>query len=920
MPNGHIDDKTGPEYRDLIEGLPSGAGIFYAYPDGRLEQVYLNEGYHAMLNDVRDNRRKFAGLSSAMAVYPDDRELLAQGLRDAIREDRMAEEDLRILTGDGDYKWVKVRANIAHRTPERVTLYVSYMDIDQITRAKIRLEASRRAMDIASARGRITLWLLDLDKRLITQEFQSLAPLDFPGYIENMPQTLIDSGVVHPADVDEFNAMYQRLYDGAEDSECTVRVKNMDSERYEWQHIIYARMYDESIKDRMAIGFAVNVDLQQQNRRQYEHELRLRNELMRGSMYYYQVNIRSGVIEEFRSSDGEVLVDVPCDDWDAMRDFALQLVVPEDREAVDNALFYDGLMKSYREGSNNSTVIYRRYVPGEGVRWMSGTGRIINNLETGELTALVYCRLIDSRMKDQLATESVVKEESNSVALLNVQSRLIRPCGMGKGTADEVKCFPIEELIETIIAAKVHPDDVKSFREFFRVETLIRALETESSASLQYRTIEDDGSVCYKRAKVYYLDNTHEDIVFTRRDVTDVIEEEQRQKAALQAAVDAANEANRAKGVLLSHISHDMRTPLNAILALSDPVLVFEADDAQKAQYLEEIHDSGKFLLGLINDILDMSRIENRKMTLTPQPYSLTEFSRLINSVVASKCREKGIDFVFSTEAATNEWVLLDKVRFNQVFINLLSNAVKFTPRGGKVEMKIEHLAEGEGKIMERFTVKDTGIGMSSEFLPRAFDSFTQEGRVLDTGERSGTGLGLSIVKQTVELMGGTVSVESRQGEGTTFTVDMEVQIVDAPESEDAVSEGGKTLRGKRVLLCEDHHLNTKITTALLIKRGCSVDAAVNGLIGLNMFLSSEAGYYDAILMDIRMPVMDGLEATQAIRDSVHPDAKTVPIIALSADAFYEDLGNAAAAGMSGHITKPIIPEQMYEMLLELLE
>lgn len=381
-------------------------------------------------------------------------------------------------------------------------------------------------------------------------------------------------------------------------------------------------------------------------------------------------------------------------------------------------------------------------------------------------------------------------------------------------------------------------------------------------------------------------------------------------------------QANAAKGEFLSRMSHDIRTPLNAVLGFAELAQDEPDISPQVSEYLEGIDESGKYLLGLINDVLDMSKIEASKLKLSPEPYSFEDFENSIFAIVASRAKEKGVSFIIHNEVTAGETVLLDKLRIRQVFINLLNNAVKFTPEGGEVEFRITSGQPTEdGRLPLTFTVRDTGIGMSEDFMKtKLFQSFEQENSEKNQ-TNTGTGLGLTIAKQLVELMDGTIECKSRQGVGTTFTVCLSPALAEKPELAEpttAILRG--RLKGAHILLCEDNHTNAIIAERLLEKVGCIVNAVENGKLGVESFAASAPGAYSAILMDIRMPEMDGLKATRAIRALDRPDARKIPIIAMSANALSEDVRESLSAGMNAHLSKPIEPNKLYSVLAEQLE
>ena len=391
-----------------------------------------------------------------------------------------------------------------------------------------------------------------------------------------------------------------------------------------------------------------------------------------------------------------------------------------------------------------------------------------------------------------------------------------------------------------------------------------------------------------------------------------------KQNAQLAAAKQEAEAANAAKSDFLSRMSHDIRTPLNGIIGMT--YLAQEEPTSSKvSDYLSNIDTSSKFLLGLIGDILDMTKAESGKIELHPEPYSIDEFNGYLDAVIRPLCAEKNQHFILEEQVDGGAVPLADKLRINQILFNLLSNAVKFTPEGGTITYRVMGEPLPDDRVTITHVIADTGLGMSESFQKVVFDPFTQEGRN-DSAERRGTGLGLAIVKKMVDLMGGSITVISALGKGTTFTVVLSFDTIPVQSLMDraAGDDGAGTasappaLAGRHVLLCEDHPLNQEIARSLLTRRDMLVTVAEDGHIGVDKFRHSDVGYYDIILMDIRMPVMDGYAAARAIRALERPDAGTVPILAMTADAFAEDVAKCLDAGMDGHIAKPIDPDGLY--------
>ena len=528
------------------------------------------------------------------------------------------------------------------------------------------------------------------------------------------------------------------------------------------------------------------------------------------------------------------------------------------------------------------------------------------------------------------------------------------------------------------------------------------------------------------------------------------------QQQALSDALTAAKEANKAKTAFLSNMSHEIRTPMNAIIGL-DSIALNDPDISPKTrEYLEKIGDSAEHLLGLINDILDMSRIESGRLTLKNEEFSFRKLLEAINTMFSTQCQEKGLVYRCRLNSEVDDYYIGDDLKLRQVLINILGNAVKFTPEGGRVEMQVERTAQYDGKSTIRFTVSDTGIGMSKDYLPHLFDTFSQED-ASNTSKYGSTGLGMAITKSIVEMMNGNIEVTSEKGVGTTFFVtvtlsdsgktdlqgeeeinpeEMTVLIVDddpiackhsqlvlekagiasdlATSGKQAIEmvklrharrmpynlilvdwkmpemDGVETTRrirteighesaiiiltayswddvlnealavgvdcflpkplfaaavldefksalkrkniaakkeeakadlsGRRILLAEDIDVNAEIMLMVLQMRAMETDRAENGKKAVELFASHPEGFYDAILMDMRMPEMDGLEATRAIRAMDRADAGSIPIIALTANAFDEDVQRSMQAGMNAHLSKPVQPELLFETLQSLIK
>ncbi len=389
---------------------------------------------------------------------------------------------------------------------------------------------------------------------------------------------------------------------------------------------------------------------------------------------------------------------------------------------------------------------------------------------------------------------------------------------------------------------------------------------------------------------------------------------------ALQLAVQRETKANLAKREFLFNMSHDIRTPMNAIIGFTALAQTHIDDRGQVEDYLKKISVSSQHLLSLINDVLDMSRIESGKVTLEAKPVHLPELVHELRDIIQAVVSKKDLSLTLDTVGVENEDIIADPLRLEQILINVLANAVKFTPDGGQISLWIVQKDTAPAGYADfEFHIKDNGIGMSEEFQKHIFEQFARE-RTSTVSKIQGTGLGMAITKSLVDMMGGRITVKSGQGKGSEFTISLRFPIGEAKTGQTPPAAKASAFTGKKLLVVEDNELNLEIASTLLKEAGFEVDTAENGKIAVEKVEAASAGRYDLILMDIQMPEMDGYEATRRIR--ALPDAKkaALPIVAMTANAFEDDRKNALHAGMNGHIAKPLDIQKLFQVLSKLLK
>lgn len=498
--------------------------------------------------------------------------------------------------------------------------------------------------------------------------------------------------------------------------------------------------------------------------------------------------------------------------------------------------------------------------------------------------------------------------------------------------------FPFHEIMSLYAETYVADDYREEFLRFTDPDTVRKNLANDRIITYRYM-IKMDGVESYEMlriAGVRHPEDRDDHIVHAiGLGFTDVDEETKRtlaQSRALTDALTAAEAANKAKTVFLSSMSHEIRTPMNAIIGLDKIALSDETISDSTREHLEKIGSSADHLLNIINDILDMSRIEAGRMSIRHEPFSLKDLLGQIDDMISGQCRGGNLTWKSEMIGECEDHYVGDDMKLKQVLINILGNAVKFTPEGGSVTFTTERTAHYDGKSVFRFIISDTGIGMDPEYLPKLFEPFSQEDFSANTKYGS-TGLGMSITKNIIEMMNGEIKVESEKGKGTTFTIDVTLDDADSiPENEEAIpasdissitvdsGDSDTKLSGMRILIAEDIDINAEILQMILSMRNIESDRAENGKIAVEMFSSASDGYYDAVLMDMRMPEMDGLEATKAIRRMNRIDSKTIPIIALTANAFDDDIQRSLQAGLNAHLSKPVEPDNLFATLEALMK
>lgn len=623
------------------------------------------------------------------------------------------------------------------------------------------------------------------------------------------------------------------------------------------------------------------------------------------------------------------------------------MVHPEDLKEVEESVW-----RQINAGDNDLDYVEYRIIRKDGaIRWIEDYGHFVHTERYGDIFYVFVEDATEKKRKalDDARTALLAQERLKALEALEHETTALRlvheilRSGMWtmefdrKGQMVSVSWSPEFRAMIGYHNEKDFPDALSSWTDLLHSQDRSRVIEEYYAAiddytgkrilDVEYRLLTRDRGYRWFRSTGKLSrreDGTPVTYVGMFVDIThrkEADEKFQEQHKLLEEALVDAQRASRAKTRFLNNMSHDIRTPMNAIIGFTNLAATHLDDPKLVQNYLDKISAASGHLLGLINDVLDMSRIESGKVVIEETSCSVPQILRDIQSIIQADLTSKGLDFQLDDSALIHPYVICDRLRLNQVLLNALSNALKFTPPGGTVSIiASEKAGDTADAAVYQFHVRDTGIGMAPEFLDHIFEPFERE-RTSTVSGIQGTGLGMSITKNLVELMHGQIAVESQKGRGSTFTFTFPFRFSEAPDSRptrDAPAPP-QPLTGRRILLVEDNELNQEIAATVLEEAGCTVDVASDGAEAVEKVRSCADDLYDLVLMDIQMPVLDGIEATKIIRAMEDPRLARLPIVAMTANAFEEDRQRVLAAGMNGHLGKPIDVGKLFDTLQDIL-
>ncbi|MDD3334490.1 MAG: PAS domain-containing protein [Eubacteriales bacterium] len=849
-------------------------------------------------------------------VAPEDCETYRMGVERIYQGQAYSQFDARIKTLEHGFVWMRLRITRIDEPGAKPRAVCTAEEIAEYKDLEQRVNTVMEQNSISS-------WRYDLRRQVLIPNLQGFWPQTWGGANrEYKPAEL--ASLLHKEDLQPWLDFHSKLKQGRSSASLHVRIRSEESKPY--RHVLchYTIMPDRDGVPTYALGSCTDITEQVHQKEKYESAIHDRYQALdKNVVLIGHCNITQDKLIELVDRTG---MELQRRFGSARNDFftGLGTLIPNEaeRSAFYTATLSQPLSADFALGISHHSAVFLASMHADGHEpcWLSLNIDTVEQPESGDLLGfLCITDVTASKMQEQML-ETVVHRSYDYIAHVNLLEDSMtlyrhREMQTEDSTYHMGQTYCLSAAMQYSAQQFIIPEERQDYLKKACLENLREKLQNKDSYEFAFYLIENGASRA-KRMRIDILDRNAGTAVMTRSDVTEMLAQQEQQKKRLTEALEIAESANRHKTEFLSSMSHDIRTPMNAIIGMCALALQNEQDSVQVHESLQTIQSSSQILLELINNILDMSRIEAGKMVLHDMPFSLLEQIHKTADSYGALAKQKHQQFHLFTNVI-HDVCRGDVSRIHSAIDNLLSNAIKYTPEGGTIIYRVAEIASKNPKIgLYRFEISDTGMGMNDETRQHIFEPFYR-GEDQQIADIQGTGLGLPITKQIVELNGGTISVKSSPAIGSTFVIELPIHfsseaVPPVPQSK-VNPQDSYDFSGFHILLCEDHPVNQKVVSRILEKAHARVTLASNGKVGYETFVHSQPNTYQLILMDIRMPIMDGYQAAAAIRASAHPQAKTIPIIALSANAFTEDVQKSMQSGMNAHLAKPVIPKQIYQ-------
>lgn len=901
--------------QSAIEAFNGGVMIAERKECFKYDICYVSDGMCKMVGCKREDFIKFRANSIFESVHPDDINYIKNLTENSAYDGAKFEVEYRIMQHNGNYIWVRVKG-VVKLDSEHLYYYLSYYNNSEKYDYIQMLKTEQYKCNIAIENTDIEFMTYDVaKKKLIISEDNKLGNYFHSNIVENVPQALYESSYILPESKHEIKKMYEKLIDGCGSASTVIWRRTKDKTDVWCERITCVSVKNNRGNILYIYVIGKDITALKKAQKRYEAILASRSQLEANSIACYRFNVTKNWCGDSigRCERKEELLKSKT--VDGFFEYIYDYISNDEMRSEYKKIFNrKALLQAFYEGEKMVAHEHLYKSTSGRMIWVKSSINLFKNPSTNDVEAILYAYDIShEKQRKQLMTALV---NSSYVFVIYLELLTGAHTVYINGVSEEYYFSEgydenCHKYCNQYISLK---SDDNFINEISRENILKNLKDADSTYRKMVNSVDENNIEHVFQFDFRYLDYKDKQLIVTCSDVTEVIQKSYQQTKKLEKILNDLKKANKAKSDFLSRMSHDMRTPLNGIMGLSQIMLQGGDKDMSPEirQNVEDIYMSGKLLLSLINDTLDMNKIESNRLKLNKESVDFRLMIRRIFSCIKPMADEKNINVRVRYINTPQCCLIMDKLRVQQILLNLISNAIKFTQDCGYVEVVVEQTGVHDDIYDIKISVKDNGIGISKSFMSKLFEPFEQENNNI-TQKYCGTGLGMSIVKSLVEMMGGKIEVKSEKRKGTDVYVYLSFKkAADSIEMTTVPQHESKNLKGKRILLCEDHQLNAKVVQYMLSDKQISVSHAVNGQVAVDMFCAERENYYDMILMDIRMPVMDGIEAAKRIRRLKRKDAATVPIIAMTANAYVQDIQQCMAAGMNAHIAKPVDMNDMY--------
>ena len=923
------NDNTEYWHQGLFDMVPGGIGVF-RWKAEMLEVVALNKKLRETLG-ISEEDVKTKSRQEILEIHPEDRGRVYALFEDSIRDRQGFLEIMARYRNQKtkEYIWMRVSYSADYEVNGNMLCYATYRDITGEKQLEQQLQTNLLSMRTALDHCGIYHALYDVKNNSIL--YGSKLQREFWLPEEEQQRKSRSRGLLTTEGRAELVRIAEEMKSGKRDfAMAELEVRRPDKGDWIWTK----QMYTVVEKDENGMPLTV-VSTAQDITKEKEDEKRFSEENMYHQMLYdnmtsvIRINITDWRVLDFA---GEYVL-LHSETESPFQTMSEHIVDPEQRKEFETLFSRANLMKQFAQGNQKVTYTYRSHRLSGKTLWMKTIVEMTAR-EGEDIFGLVASQDVDRQVLGDHLQSRAVNSLVDFAMYLNVDAddSQIYAEKPEYQVSEAFSGMDIARQLQRQLEEGIIPEEQEQAKEQFEWRNIYRSVKDGGSWDYVYHTRDGNHGIRTKSIRAVLMHQDWNVVMVMQRDITDITAEQEAQKAELQNALAIANRARHVREEFLSSMSHDLRTPLNGIIGAAQ--LAGNMRDrlpAEAQEYLKDIMSSGKFMLNLVNDILDTNRMEQGKLSLNIQKSKISDIMRDIYGLIEATCKEKKISLILEAGEQIKP-VYADPVRLQRIFTNLISNAIKFTPSGGTIWLRAQECEMIGERYLVSMSVKDSGAGMTEEFQEHMYDIFTQEHNEVNASV-IGTGLGLSIVKNLVELMDGKIQCNSKPGEGTEFIVtlpfkpveDINTDALGAKISKEQLKEEflkeeilrEEILWDRKVLLAEDNDLNAKIVVRLLESKQIQVKWVRNGKELLEHFQTTEPYTYDAILMDIQMPVMDGIQACKALRAMERADARLVPIFALTANVFDADVQMSKEAGMNAHLIKPIEPKKLFATLME---